>query len=100
MGVGDGRGQLPAELRAATLDLPPLAVSPVLRFSEVAVYHVPTKVLMVTDAVMSLPEEPPPTVSRRDLLEWADDRNIAITGLRALGLFGVEEAAQRYGLRG
>lgn len=92
-------GLLPPELECATLDLPPVGLNTDVRFSEVALYHRPTRTLMVTDAVMRLDARaPPPTVSARDLLEWADDRNIAITGLRLLRLFGVEEASQRYGL--
>ena len=39
------------------------------------------------------------SISQRDLLEWADDRNVAITGLRALGLFGVRSKAKEYGLK-
>ena len=95
----DGEGQLPPDVRAATLDLCPVGLSSGVRFSEVAVLHSASRTLLVTDTVMSLSKDPPPTVSRRDLLEWADDRNTAITGLRALGLFGVAEAARRYGLR-
>ena len=96
----NGEGQLPPDVKAATLDLCPIGLSSRVRFSEVAVLHSASRTLLVTDAVMSLSEDPPPTVSRRDLLEWADDRNTAITGLRALGLFGVAQAARRYGLRG
>ena len=96
----DGQGQLPPELRAATLDLCPVGLSPGVRFAETAVLHAPSRTLLVTDAVMHLSARPPPTVSRRDLLEWADDRNTAISGLRLLGLFGVAEAARRYGLQG
>ena len=98
--VRDGdASQLPAELQSRTLDLPPVGLLPWIRFTEVALYHAPTRSLMVTDAAMRLPDAPPPTVSERDLLEWADDRNTAISGLRLLRLFGVEEAARRYGLK-
>lgn len=98
--AGNGEGQLPAELRAAVLDPRPIGLGPRVRFAEVAVFSPDTNTLMVTDAVISLGRSPPPTVSRRDLLEWADDRNVAISGLRLLRLFGVAEKAREYGLRG
>lgn len=89
-GDGEGVGGLPPGLEVRILDLPPVGLSTTVRFSEVALYHESSRVLLVCDAVMRL-GPPPPSISRRDLEEWADDRNTAITGLRLLGLFGVRE---------
>ncbi|UPQ97223.1 RecQ-mediated genome instability protein [Chloropicon primus] len=83
--------QLPDEIECAVLDLPPIGLSQIVRFSEAALFHPELKVLMVCDAVISVGKKPVVPISRRDLEEWADDRNTAITGLRLLGLFGVRE---------
>jgi hypothetical protein len=88
---GRGQGLLPLEIESLTLDLPPVGLSSEVRFSEVAVYHKSSKCLLVCDAVMHLSNKVPCPISKRDLLEWANDKNIAISGLRLLGLFGVRE---------
>lgn len=95
----DANTRLPAEFECATLDLPPVGLEARLSFTELALYHRPSRTLLVTDAVVSVPSNPPVSISQRDLLEWADDRNVAITGLRALGLFGVRSKAKEYGLK-
>lgn len=97
--TSDEDAPLPRDFECLTLDLPPVGLDARLSFTELAVFHRPSRTLLVTDAVVSVPRDPPLAISQRDVLEWADDRNTAITGLRTLGLFGVRGKARDYGLK-
>ena len=44
-----------------------------MRFSEVAFFHAASKTLLVTDAVVYVPEDPPEIIPRKSLLEIARD---------------------------
>ena len=73
-GTRRGKGNLPLELRSATLSLPAIGLSPFVSFTEVAVYHDELRCLLVSDSVCHLSSSPVPLpISRRDLMEWADD---------------------------
>ena len=82
------------EFEVELLRPPALGVASYVSFIEAAIFHKPSKALLVTDAVVYVSENIPDCIPDRDLEESGDDDNFTISALKFLNLFDIKTKAK------
>ncbi len=82
------------EFEVELLRPPALGVASYVSFIEAAIFHKPSKTLLVTDAVVYVSENIPDCIPDRDLEESGDDDNFTISALKFLNLFDIKTKAK------
>jgi len=82
------------EFEVELLQPPALGVASYVSFVEAAIFHKPSKTLLVTDAVVYVSENIPDCIPDRDLEESGDDDNFTISALKLLNLFDIKTKAK------
>lgn len=65
-----------------------------VKFNEAAVFHKPTRTLLVTDCVVHVSDTPSEVCAEKELLESGDDNNFVINSLKLLNLFNIRDKAK------
>jgi len=82
------------EFEVQILSPRPVGVSSLVKFNEAAVFHKPTRTLLVTDCVVHVSDTPSEVCAEKELLESGDDNNFVINSLKLLNLFNIRDKAK------